>query len=340
MTPGRPQPPGTPATGAPAVGSPAARLAPHRRGFALVLTLALLALAAVTLAQVGRQSLAEISHALDAETKLQRDWAFTSVERTLLSRAESLLATAEPDAIPFHGAGVVRYELELGELRLHLRLADEHAKVPLPTLVDALDREPAQRQLQPLLRNTSTGAGLVVRLQPLPGGGGGSGGGGGGEARWGIFESFDQVLRPRDATALTATHLVGDTHFDHRPAVIDTISPWSDAPVHWRRASRDVLETVLTPRLSPGLVHRLVELRREDPEQGLSRILDELDLTEAERTHADTWIGNETGTYSLWVTITRTDETRHASPHQPRPRDHHRMVIQNTEDQYRQVLHW
>lgn len=68
---------------------------PHRQhGFALLLTLVLLMIAAVTLSQVARQSAGEALHALDASEDLQRRWAVTSCRATLLPRAAGVLASA------------------------------------------------------------------------------------------------------------------------------------------------------------------------------------------------------------------------------------------------------
>jgi hypothetical protein len=107
--------------------------AEHRRGFALLMTLALLALAAVVLLDVTRRSAGEAADALVVREQFAERWRRVGLVRALLPQAETLLETRSRQ----QGAMVVNasLDLELDGRAYRVTLGDEQAKLNLVTML-------------------------------------------------------------------------------------------------------------------------------------------------------------------------------------------------------------
>lgn len=85
-----------------------------RRGFVLVLTLAMILIAVMITGRAANRSLSRTLQTIDAEQQLQRRWEHMSLQRTLLGRAGSIFAThTEPNQT--HGEkGIDRKGIQQG----------------------------------------------------------------------------------------------------------------------------------------------------------------------------------------------------------------------------------
>ena len=305
------------------------------RGYVLLMTVLLLAVAAVALSMLGRRSFRQAMTALQAEEDLQRRWAIRSCEEVLLPQAGKLVdyrpneAAADLAADP--PAPVAWRVLRLGELRIDLVFADEQAKLNVPALLNRTDRPTAEGVIGTLLH----GRGLTpsIRLDPTP------------EAtpppevtretpeasqtdpqdgrayRWPVIASFDQVLVDADPDVLVGAsnnQLPGNTTFGGGsrgglpragllPGVVEGVTLWGDGKVNIRTAPEDVLRAALAPDLGFAQVFRIAELRREQPDAGLSEILSQLELSDQQRRRMEQRLTDGSDTHSLWIVVNNGD---------------------------------
>lgn len=132
------------------------------RGYVLVMTLLLLALAAVALAGVTAESHRRAIEALTAQDNLQQRWGAISCHQALLPLAADILESArnQADKPPSR----VNARVLLGGVGFRLVFADEQAKANISLLT--------QRLNGPLLRetiNSLIGPGATFSLSPSPG---------------------------------------------------------------------------------------------------------------------------------------------------------------------------
>jgi hypothetical protein len=111
-----------------------------RRGFALVMTLVLVALAVATLARIASRGVALVLEARTRSERLQAEWAALSCRLVVLENAERLFG--DSDAVA-EAAGVgwpypsERYgAFRIGKVMHHFLLADEQAKLNLNTVYE------------------------------------------------------------------------------------------------------------------------------------------------------------------------------------------------------------
>ncbi|MGB0766887.1 MAG: hypothetical protein ACPGYV_04180 [Phycisphaeraceae bacterium] len=161
----------------------------RQSGFALLLTLVLLMIAAVALSHTARLSAGEALHALEQSEQLQRRWAVASLRETLLPRAAGLLAEASAVPVDENGDPILgpnralpgtdlRVRCELAGLGYDLVFTDEQAKFN-PTIFAALQHDDRplfnKRQLRSTIQElTGLGprgvrAGRAGRVQPTGG---------------------------------------------------------------------------------------------------------------------------------------------------------------------------
>ena len=67
----------------------------HRRGFVLVLTLAMILIAVTITARSANRSLTRTLQAIESETQLQSRWSKLSLQRSLLSRSTQVFQAVE-----------------------------------------------------------------------------------------------------------------------------------------------------------------------------------------------------------------------------------------------------
>lgn len=246
------------------------------RGYVLLATLMLLALASLALLAVCRASLARSADARDAERELQRRWGSLSVARALPPRAEAVLAVAERDA----RAPVVtaRKSIALSSMTIELVFGDESAKTNVNALLQRgrADATVAARQL---LSGTGLAGRLVLHPERLI------------DGRVGTLGEIFSDVRPEELIE------------GRRPAA-ERFTPWGDGRVNAYRASPEVLTASLSPTLNVSDLTKLAAMRTEVPRPGLSTMFDRLELTAPQRQFAEAHLAGESTCHSLWLITT------------------------------------
>jgi|GEM_PF-1033965 len=296
------------------------RLHRSQHGFALLLTLVLLMIAAVTLSQVARQSAGDALHALDASEALQRRWAVTSCRATLLPRAAGVLASAAYGPEDDEGSPLtlarrqppgtdLRVSCELAGVAYELVFTDEQAKYN-PTAIGVL-----QLDGKPLISKQALHTAMLelsgAREDPKRLGGG------------------SVVLRPmvdldgldKDKTAnpnpsqdelpavfgaygqlfegVGAQHLLGEA--GHRGAATN-LTCWGDGRLNLYRAPKAVIKRALVPVLGSEAVTEFLVVRHETPDLTPKDWINTLTQVSPERrAFAESLVVERSQTQGLWV---------------------------------------
>ena len=133
-----------------------------RRGYVLLVTLALLVLSSTLLVAIGRAS---AHHALAAQleqNELQRRWGTISCRDATLPYAEQILVGTEQQEM--RAVPEVRSTVQLGQDHFTLVIADEQAKANVNLVIDQAGEQAAEDRI----RQALSGGGLVndFRLRP------------------------------------------------------------------------------------------------------------------------------------------------------------------------------
>lgn len=260
----------------------------YRRGYVLVLTLATIALAAISLAGLARYSLQLATSADEAASDLQHRWGLVSVRHVLADRAEVILAaltsshssSTPPWPKPARAAATFR----LGTFQWQVLVADEDAKVNLNTIYRRKPKAlvPAIRRL---CRNEQA-SGLVVAPMPEN------------DAR-SAFASWGQVFALGQLPAGPAdigTRLMAASH---------DLTCWSSERLNLRRASDAAVREVAGLVLPAGQVGELISLRKHWGGENVAELLVQLELRSPQVAAASRLLATTSSRYSLWVTVDR-----------------------------------
>jgi len=299
-------------------GSPSPR---RSRGFALALTLALVAIAGLVLVGVAHRSMLEALHARDGVESLQRRWAIRSLRHTLLPRAEKILSadgepTSDGETAPSDGRSTGanrvahggtgpgierptrRLDCRLAGIDYRLVITDEQAKMNVNTLVARHGRGGAQSRITELLRSghrpPATGGKLVLHTWPVTGPSSSGPG-----RQWQEMGAYDQVFEraaPKD--------LLGG---DGADGLAERLTCWGDGRVNLARAPDAVVEATLEGTLPPRVVHAFLSARGDAVEQtpDLRKIIADAGIEDPPR--LDSLVAESSRAHGLW-TIARTDQ--------------------------------
>lgn len=257
-----------------------------RRGFALVMTIVLIAIAGLVLAAIARHSLAIAAEALAAEEELQQRWAALSCQRAILPRAERLLARKESQTRESGGdprdARRLAATVRLGTITAKLILADENAKASLNAL--AGDGDEVSRAIEQL----ADAGELEVRLRPYRRKA---------ESEGSLaFDSWGQVF------ALDRAQSGGVSQ--SLCAATAEVTCWGDGRLNLRRASDEAVQRICRTQTSPTVVRRLLEERAKSADWDLARLLKSLQLAEGDHRRLHAVLTDSSHCYSLWVLAT------------------------------------
>lgn len=199
------------------------------QGFALLITLVVLALAAVILALGARRTTTATRVAMQAERDLKRKCALSAGD-LFLAKANRLLAstqTGKSQLLP-----VARFTLELSGQRVEVLLSDEQAKPNLNALAKRLPESDLT-----LLIERSGGAHAIPTQDP--------------DAPFWCLEQLSPGAMP-------AALLGGPWPDPTRPSLAGAVTLWGDGKLHWQTASPAALAAVLGPEVPPDKAQALV----------------------------------------------------------------------------------
>ena len=268
-----------------------------KRGFVLLITLLLVAVAGTSLAVLTRKSLREALSAKSAVASLQRRWGAISCEASLLPIVEAALTDAQEKNNAVQP--ILRYSLTLGGQPFELTLADEQAKVNVNTLVSHRGKRVAQDEIKALVRRQ--GSRVKVKLNPhntslgseVPG-----------VPAMPLFGSFAQVF-----PNMSPDELIDSGEALYSP--VDQVTCWGDGRINFRRASSQAMAVVCSGVLAPQDIDQLISIRTQSPQIELTEAMSQLSLTEKKLEKAQALLADGSLCHSLWVSVRTGDRWRH-----------------------------
>lgn len=268
----------------------ARRMETSRRGFVLVMTLMLIAIAAVALASAGRSSMGLAVDAVRARSELQHRWCGISGRHAVLRLAPLILdaAASESDRPP----GSVQTHIRLNGFDYSLMLSDEQAKVNL----NAMLRDSGREQTITYIRRRCGGQEWADKIiLPINRPSAPDGGLGGPDANHRDIISINHVFPGFDPSSL-------ERESDYP---LDALTCWGDGRVNLSRAPGDLVHTALKARLSTADIDDLHEVLDTTPGLTLADAFKDIGVSEEDIPDLMKRLTLESSCYSLWLT-TRT----------------------------------
>ncbi|MEQ1905319.1 MAG: hypothetical protein ABL888_14110 [Pirellulaceae bacterium] len=296
----------------------------HRRGYILVTTVLLIAIAGLLLAGVARRSLMAALDVKQAQDELQIRWGEASCQRLVFRRAPFILKKQveskslkpkrrdEGEEIPSVEVPIPRRAaaIELGGIEFQLQIADEQAKANLNrVLVERSDE--AAIEIMRTLAASSDLPSIFFRknknfdLSP----------------RKAAFESWGQVFESTDTNSvLLAEQLRLSTQ---------RLTLWGpDGKLHFAAADDETLAEIAKLAISPAEAGKLVEMRAKSPDALSAQFLNSLGLNAKKRTKLESLLTDSSRCYSLWITSKDSAGTVRS-----------KLIVQDTIDESTKRIH-
>ncbi|MCC6580942.1 MAG: hypothetical protein IT440_10915 [Phycisphaeraceae bacterium] len=236
---------------------------PLASGYALVMTLIILAMAGSLLVVSARRHLRMASDVARARRELERRWTALSLQRSITGPAIEKLLTDE-EKLTGQPVSSLSLDLQLGAIAYHLVLADEQSKVNVNILLAGRNRMDVETKLNKMLGDASIH--MAVDLRPLdrtddsPG------------SR--PIQSWSQVFSVHDWPNETEAKAAATRD------AMDLITCWGNGQIHFRRAPNLALHAALEDVLDRLSLDKLTQRRQSSPDMSLDEIVKSLALTE------------------------------------------------------------
>ncbi|MHC4994407.1 MAG: hypothetical protein ACYTGQ_05070 [Planctomycetota bacterium] len=288
----------------------------RQHGYALLVTLALVALSGTILASVANQSLSRVSVANRAHRELQQRWGATSIRNALSPSTGERLAEAyadyletwanhqadiQPDTrqtVPPQPPRTLRLDQKLGGVDFTILLRDESARLNVNTLYHDLNqsRDQTRKAIAAMIGRAPGDLGLDPQHDPNT------------ETDQRSFNAFTQLF-----PAASPDTLIGADANDSGLAADLTL--FGDGRINTRLASSKALTAALQPVLTGDEIARVHRLLREQPAAPLDAIADRLSASAARKLQQRDILTQTSHTHSLWIVA---DDGR---------RRHHRWIV-------------
>ena len=242
-----------------------------------MMTLFLVLLMGSLLAGIAWKSATQALDAQSAVEDLQRRWAITSLQSTLIGQSENILARAEEDQFKktHRKTPVPRlsFDVQLAGFEYRLLFTDELAKLNINSILQN--------------RGISTAIALVSKYaKPSPQ-----------LSQTQSISSYEQMFDDFSPAPFSSN-------------AINTITCFSLGSVNIRRASDDVLSEALTPHLRLGQIKDLLAARNRDPFCELNVLLDSLDsIDQATKTKLHSVLSDSSNFHSLWIVASNSQRS-------------------------------
>lgn len=280
------------------------RDARHRKGYVLMVVLAVSVLVVTVLGTLSRVSLRRALAAADAERSLQQRWGTLTLQKTVLSRAPKVFEQLEetyrerdPGTPP---PSFRRDALTLGGVTFDLLLGDEDAKLNLNSVFHFGGQMEAERAISkvggPQLART-------IRLMP----------------------AVKPMMLARQSSRLTSADdpdtetTVPDAFrswgevFDlptlefslgseaALPNVTTGITCWGSGQLNFQRASDEAILAVVGTVIQDGGARRMLERYRENPTSSLGILIETEVKSKPDRDRLRSLLSQSSTNFSLWI---------------------------------------
>lgn len=252
----------------------------QRRGFVLVLTLAMILIAVTLTGRTAHRSLSRTLQSIEAEQELRHRWERLSLQRALLSRAGFVFEKAEEARREMPHLAWYDGRVTLTGTTYALRLSDENAKVNLNHARRTCSRE----QFSAILAEAGMSNIVDTLENTVPNG---------------VSEPPVEI---ESWGSLGGSRSPGEL-----PRVTSAITLWGDGRINLRRSSDWSVRMMLEPLLGSTEVDALLRQRRDHGELFEERHDHPIAL--AVPASAASSITLQSRCHALWITSTETGDT-------------------------------
>jgi hypothetical protein len=224
----------------------------RRRGYVLIVTLALLVLSATAMVVVGRMSLRQITVARQAQDDLQQRWGVISIRVAIMPFAEQILQTAE--GIQKRAVPSMSSHIMLANQSFDVVISDEQAKANVNAMLGRANRNVVETRLRQVLAGQMSFK-LRLRPEPLPP-----------PARGPVTRPATQPILPQQISGFgqifddaNPQNLLMLRYIAVSPASM--ITCWGNGAINLRRASEASLRLMLSPPATNIDVSHLIAAR-------------------------------------------------------------------------------
>lgn len=254
-------------------------------GYVLIMTLVLIAIAALASAGLARRSLVLAQQSIEQQRELQRRWGAHSCQRTLLGNAEDIFLELEDrhqeEELPWPAPSLLQAEVNLAGMKHRLRLTDENARL---NLNEVTARFPEQRR-QLLFHLVDNGVSLKLRPNISP------------QAvrkkrwftSWGQLVSLNEIWRTRSLGSMLEA--------------VSEITCWGNGKLNLRRTNDPVLYQIVGKVISQDVASKLLETRSESDNMELSELLAAMGLRRSQQVRLRRWLTDESSCFALWLEL-------------------------------------
>ena len=249
----------------------------RHRGYILLMTLLLLAVASVALAAVTAEVHLQLAQARRAQDDLQARWGLLSCARTFLPQAARVLNAARQYAK--NPMNRVAATLRLNDQTITLVFADEQAKANINTLAGRLDQRTLRDTLAILTNN-----GGAVKLSPIVIRSHGAGG----TIRSILkFDAYGQFVKasPRQL----------------RDGLTERLTCWGDGKLNTQSASAEALSSVARIVLSKTEFVRFTQALRDGGTSNWRALFSKANVLPDKVKKMQQLVCEKSKTYSLWT---------------------------------------
>ena len=283
-------------------------------GYALLLTLVMLALTATAVSTLAKTSATRALAAKQAERDLQIQFAESSCRRVLMPAMQQYLGSDANTSQTRGGASSrtatlssLIVAMEFGDLHVVARLDDQNALPNLNALL-ASQTPPQAAGSHPIF--AAIGLPNPRHTWPLQGAIG---------QRVGIgtYSAWQQLYPQTPPATLCGLdpHAATTTYPAPSPPPFP-LTLWGNEKLNLWTASEQALHGVLDGVMDPSDIAELVTLRDDTPyrEQSIAQMLQTLGLSISAQSSAQRRLTDESQTYALWLAVTPTSSERHPAP--------------------------
>lgn len=268
----------------------------HSQGFALILTLVLLVIAATVFASVARVSYSKAIEVSHYERKLQQQWLIRSAQASVLDQAQSIFQNEKsPDReqgitlnipTPRSDKHIIEINFEIAGNQIKLHLQDEQAKANLNTLLKDSKRQAVILKVRPILLNQQfvTQSQLHFDLRP-------------------VVDKHALKDVPKIGSLGQIFSIPENVRPDDLRLMTKHVTSYGSGKLNIKRASPQPAQLMLDGIISPTLIHKLTQASPQSETTSIEYLLKNAALSRQEQQKVKDRIVTQSTCYSLWITM-------------------------------------
>jgi hypothetical protein len=282
----------------------------RRRGYVLLIVLAVSVLVVTVLSTLAQVSLRRGLQAADAERDLQQRWGGVTLQEALLKDAPKVFLAQEERAAELT-PGVpppptIRDAITLGGVTFDMLLGDEDAKLNLNTVYHQSGKMKTEQVLAKVQPRLTRAIRLVPAVKPMQ------------LSRESRRDTDEEELSEQPQGPPRALRSWGEVFDIGRlkqdlaseaalPTVTSGITCWGGGQLNFRRATDDAILAVAGAVIQDGAASRLLQRYRQNPTVGVDTLLLAEVQNQQKRERLTRLLSQTSNNFSLWMNASASD---------------------------------